>query len=56
VPVIASGGAGCLEHFYEALAEGGADAALAASLFHFGIHTIAEAKAYLAERGVEVRL
>jgi cyclase len=56
VPVIASGGAGSLEHFYEALAEGGADAALAASLFHFGIHTIAEAKAYLHERGVEVRL
>jgi cyclase len=55
VPVIASGGAGSLEHFYEALAEGGADAALAASLFHFGIHTIAEAKAYLRERGVEVR-
>jgi cyclase len=55
VPVIASGGAGCLEHFREALAEGGADAALAASLFHFGIHTIAEVKAYLAERGVEVR-
>ncbi len=56
VPVIASGGAGSLEHFYEALAEAGADAALAASLFHFGIHTIAEAKAYLRERGVEVRL
>jgi cyclase len=55
VPVIASGGAGSLEHFYEALADGGADAALAASLFHFGIHTIAEAKAYLRERGVEVR-
>jgi cyclase len=55
VPVIASGGAGSLEHFYEALAEAGADAALAASLFHFGIHTIAEAKAYLRERGVEVR-
>jgi imidazole glycerol-phosphate synthase subunit HisF len=55
VPVIASGGAGSLEHFYEALADGAADAALAASLFHFGIHTIAEAKAYLRERGVEVR-
>jgi cyclase len=55
VPVIASGGAGTLEHFYEALVEGRADAALAASLFHFGIHTIAETKAYLAERGVEVR-
>jgi cyclase len=55
VPVIASGGAGTLEHFYDALVEGQADAALAASLFHFGIHTIAEVKAYLAERGVEVR-
>lgn len=55
VPVIASGGAGSLEHFHEALTEGGADAALAASLFHFGNHTIAEVKDYLAERGVEVR-
>ena len=55
VPVIASGGAGALEHFYEALVDGRADAALAASLFHFGIHTIAETKQYLAERGVEVR-
>ena len=56
VPVIASGGAGTLEHFHEALVDGRADAALAASLFHFGIHTIAETKRYLAERGVEVRL
>ncbi len=56
VPVIASGGAGTLEHFHEALTEGCADAVLAASLFHFGIHTIAEAKRYLHERGVEVRL
>jgi imidazole glycerol-phosphate synthase subunit HisF len=55
VPVIASGGAGTLEHFHEALTDGHADAALAASLFHFGIHTIAETKRYLAERGVEVR-
>jgi imidazole glycerol-phosphate synthase subunit HisF len=55
VPVIASGGAGSLEHFHDALVDGRADAALAASLFHFGIHTIAEAKHYLAERGVEVR-
>jgi cyclase len=55
VPVIASGGAGSLEHFYDALVDGRADAALAASLFHFGIHTIAEAKQYLADRGVEVR-
>ena len=56
VPVIASGGAGSLEHFHEALTDGRADAALAASLFHFGTHTIAETKRYLAERGVEVRL
>jgi cyclase len=55
VPVIASGGAGTLEHFHEALADGAADAALAASLFHFGTYTIAEVKRYLAERGVEVR-
>ncbi|HEU5320547.1 MAG TPA: imidazole glycerol phosphate synthase subunit HisF [Methylomirabilota bacterium] len=55
VPVIASGGAGALAHFHDALVDGRADAALAASLFHFGIHTIAEVKAYLAERGVQVR-
>ncbi|HET7341946.1 MAG TPA: imidazole glycerol phosphate synthase subunit HisF [Methylomirabilota bacterium] len=55
VPLIASGGAGSLEHFHEALVDGAADAALAASLFHFGIYTIAEVKDYLAERGVEVR-
>jgi imidazole glycerol-phosphate synthase subunit HisF len=55
VPVIASGGAGSLEHLYEGLVEGCADAALAASIFHFGTHTIAEAKAYLIGRGVEVR-
>ena len=56
VPVIASGGAGTLEHLWEGLVEGGADAALAASIFHFGMHTIAEAKSYLRERGVEVRV
>jgi cyclase len=56
VPVIASGGAGSLEHLVEGVTEGGADAALAASIFHFGIHTIAEAKAYMRDRGVEVRL
>jgi cyclase len=56
VPVIASGGAGTLEHLRQAVTEGAADAALVASLFHFGRHTIAEAKAYLGERGVPVRL
>ena len=56
VPVIASGGAGSLEHLVEGVTEGAADAVLAASIFHFGIHTIAEAKAYMRDRGVEVRL
>jgi cyclase len=56
VPVIASGGAGSLEHLCEGLVDGGADAALAASIFHFGIHTIAEAKAFLRDRGVAVRI
>ena len=56
VPVIASGGAGSLEHLWEGLVEGRADAVLAASIFHFGIHTIAEAKTYLRERGVDVRI
>ncbi len=55
VPVIASGGAGTLEHLREALVEGRADAALAASIFHFQEYTIAEAKGYLAEHGVAVR-
>jgi cyclase len=56
VPVVASGGAGTLEHLHEALTAGGADAALAASIFHFGTYTIEEAKRYLKEKGVEVRL
>jgi cyclase len=55
IPVIASGGAGKLEHFYEAFAEGGASAVLAASLFHFGELSIVDVKSYLRERGVEVR-
>jgi cyclase len=56
IPVIASGGAGALEHFYEALTEGGASAALAASLFHYKQVSIAQVKTYLAERGVAVRV
>ena len=56
VPVVASGGVGTLEHLYEGLTTGRADAALAASIFHFGEHTVPEAKAYLAARGVPVRL
>ncbi len=55
VPVIASGGVGTLEHLYEGLEVGGADAVLAASIFHDGTHSIPEAKAYLASRGVHVR-
>jgi cyclase len=55
IPVIASGGAGQLEHFNEALTTGGASAVLAASLFHFGEHKIGEVKAYLRSRGVVVR-
>ena len=56
IPVIASGGAGTLEHFYEALTEGGAEAALAASLFHYKELGIREVKEYLKGRGVSVRL
>ncbi len=56
VPVIASGGAGEMEHFYEALTRGGAEAALAASLFHYKELEICQVKKYLAERGVAVRL
>ena len=56
VPVVASGGVGTLEHLYEGLTRGGASAALAASIFHYGEHTVHEAKAYLAARGVPVRL
>jgi cyclase len=56
VPVIASGGVGTLEHLREGVLEGKADALLVASMFHFGRHTIAEAKAYLREGGVAVRM
>ncbi len=55
IPVIASGGAGTKEHFYEALTEGGAEAALAASLFHYKELEILELKNYLAQRGVSIR-
>ena len=55
IPVIASGGAGTKEHFYEALTEGHADAALAASLFHYKELEIMDLKNYLADRGVSVR-
>ncbi len=56
IPVVASGGAGSPEHLYQAVTAGGASAALAASIFHYGEYTIAETKQYLAERGVVVRL
>jgi cyclase len=56
LPVIASGGAGTLEHFYEAVKEGHASALLGASVFHFGTFTIKQVKEYLTERGVPVRL
>jgi cyclase len=55
IPVIASGGVGSLEHLYQGLIEGEADAVLAASIFHFGEHTVGDAKKYLQERGVVVR-
>lgn len=55
VPVIASGGAGRLEHFYDVLTEGKADAVLAASVFHYGQYTVRQVKDYLKSRGVEVR-
>ncbi|HEX2944409.1 MAG TPA: imidazole glycerol phosphate synthase subunit HisF [Clostridia bacterium] len=56
IPVIASGGAGSMEHFYEALTEGKADAVLAASLFHFREMEIMDVKHYLKEKGIEVRV
>ena len=56
VPVIASGGAGALEHFAEALTNGKADAVLAASVFHYGEFSIRQTKEYLRSKGIEVRL
>ena len=55
VPVIASGGAGTLEHLYDALDQGRADAVLAASIFHYGTYTISQAKEYLGSKGIPVR-
>ncbi len=55
VPVVASGGAGKLEHLVEVLRDGRADAVLAASIFHFGEHTVGEVKQYLADHGIPVR-
>ncbi len=55
IPLIASGGVGNLEHLAEGISQGGADAVLAASIFHFGEFTIPQAKAYLKDKGIEVR-
>jgi cyclase len=55
VPVIASGGVGSLDHLADGVTEGGADAVLAASIFHYGTYTVAQAKAHMAERGIPVR-
>jgi cyclase len=56
VPVIASGGVGNLDHLAQGVAEGKADAVLAASIFHFGEFTVRQAKEFMAGRGIEVRL
>jgi cyclase len=56
VPVIASGGVGTLDHLADGVQQGGADAVLAASIFHYGEYTIAQAKQRMAERGIPVRL
>ena len=56
VPVIASGGVGNLDHLADGVQQGGADAVLAASIFHYGEYTVAQAKARMAERGIPVRL
>ena len=56
IPIIASGGVGTIEHIYDGLVKGKADAALAASIFHYGEYTVQEVKSYLMKMGVEVRL
>ena len=55
IPVIASGGVGNLQHLVDGVNEGGADAVLAASIFHFGEYSVPEAKAYMRAAGIEVR-
>jgi cyclase len=56
VPVIASGGVGNLDHLVDGVEKGHASAVLAASIFHFGTHTIGEAKGYMADKGLKMRL
>ena len=55
IPVIASGGVGNLQHLADGVKQGGADAVLAASIFHFGEYSVAQAKQYMADHGIEVR-
>ncbi|RYZ79038.1 MAG: imidazole glycerol phosphate synthase subunit HisF, partial [Moraxellaceae bacterium] len=55
VPVIASGGVGNLQHLVDGILQGGADAVLAASIFHFGEYTVPQAKAFMQAQGIEVR-
>jgi cyclase len=56
IPLIASGGVGNLQHLADGVKQGGADAVLAASIFHFGEYTVQQAKEYMAKQGIEVRL
>ena len=56
IPVIASGGVGNLQHLVDGVKQGGADAVLAASIFHYGEYTVQQAKQYMAQQGIEVRL
>ena len=56
IPVIASGGVGTLQHLADGVTEGGADAVLAASIFHFGEYTVSEAKSFMADQGITMRL
>jgi cyclase len=56
IPVIASGGVGNLQHLADGVKQGGADAVLAASIFHFGEYTVQQAKEFMAKQGIEVRL
>ena len=56
VPIIASGGVGNLDHMVDGVKQGGADAVLAASIFHFGEYSVDQAKHYMSDRGIEVRL
>ena len=56
IPVVASGGVGTLQHLADGVTQGGADAVLAASIFHFGEYTVGEAKAFMADQGITMRL